>query len=340
MDSARYKILLVEDDKLDQMAFLRMAEKQEIPYDCKVAGSVAQAKEILQTDSFDIVILDHNLGDGTGFDVLDFIHDTPVVFVTGGGDEEIAINAWKAGADDYIVKDHEGHYLKTLPITIENTVKHSGIAKKLHLLSYALVCTEDSVYITDLAGKITFVNKAFKEIYGYSEKEILGKDCNILWDKNPSNEHSQDDYDVDDGWEVAFFHERKDGSKFPVFLSRSDVVDEKGDAFAVVVVTRDISERMSIENELRNANKELEKQGLVIKGMLEVFGEDILKRALAKIEDKGDRVKANMILTRGSATDNVQPSDLDALTQILQIVGRQREQQQKKEYEKLLANNH
>ena len=84
MESAKYKILLIEDDKLDQMAFLRMAKIQEIPYDCTVAGSVAQAKEILQKNSFDIVILDHNLGDGTGFDVLDSIQNTPVVFVTGG----------------------------------------------------------------------------------------------------------------------------------------------------------------------------------------------------------------------------------------------------------------
>ena len=70
MDSARYKILLIEDNKLDQMAFRRFVDGNAIPYDCTMVGSVAESKDVLSGSQFDIIITDHSLGDGTALDVL------------------------------------------------------------------------------------------------------------------------------------------------------------------------------------------------------------------------------------------------------------------------------
>ncbi len=256
MENTRYKILLVEDDKLDQIAFIRMTEDQQLPYDCTVASSVSQAKQILACKDFDVVISDYALGDGTALDVLDAAKNTTLILVTGVGDEEIAVTAWRAGFYDYLVKDSQRSYLKTLPITIENAVNHQRMENKLQLLSHAVVSTEDSVYITDMDDKITFVNRAFCETYGYTEEQVIGKDCNILWKETDS----QDTFQAVSGWEVGFYHSRKDGSKFPVSLSRSPIEDKNGKEFAVVVIARDISERMRIESNLRTLNQELEKQ--------------------------------------------------------------------------------
>ena len=44
MDTVRYKILLVEDNQLDQMAFKRFVKNNAIPYDCTVSGSVSEAR--------------------------------------------------------------------------------------------------------------------------------------------------------------------------------------------------------------------------------------------------------------------------------------------------------
>ena len=150
METTRYKILLIEDDKLDQMAFVRMVEEKGFSYDCTVAGSVSEAKDILSTRRFDIVIADYSLGDGTAFDILDLVKNTPIIFVTGAGNEEIAAEAWMAGAYDYLIKDNERNYLKTVSITIENAIKHKRTEERLRLLSHAIVSTDDSVYITDL----------------------------------------------------------------------------------------------------------------------------------------------------------------------------------------------
>jgi len=131
MDNARYKVLLIEDDKIDQAAFKQLVKDEKLPYDYKTASSISEGQKVLACEQFDIVISDYNLGDGTGFDVLNFVKDTPVIIVTGTGGEEIAVKAWKAGASDYLIKDHERNYLKLLPVSVENVVKRREAEEKL-----------------------------------------------------------------------------------------------------------------------------------------------------------------------------------------------------------------
>lgn len=263
MESAQHKILLIEDNELDQMAFRRFVESNAIPYDCTVAGSVAEAKRILGTCQFDIIITDHSLGDGTAIDVLHSAKNTPVIVVTGAGDEETAVNTWKAGAYDYLVKDINQNHLKAIPITVENAIRHNMVEKKLQLLSGAVMSTEDSVYITDKQGKIVFVNKAFCKTYGYKEEEIVGKNGNILWIGRHQSQNTRSVFQtktVGSSWEVGFYHRRKDDSVFPVSLSRSNIKDANGNDVAIVGVARDITERILVEDEIRTASLKLKKK--------------------------------------------------------------------------------
>jgi PAS domain S-box-containing protein len=260
MENTRYKLLLVEDNQLDQMAFKRFMDENAIPYDYTIAGSVSDAQEALNSERFDIIITDHSLGDGTAFDILELAKNTPIIVVTGAGDEETAVKVWKAGAYDYLIKDLDQHYLKAIPITVENVIRHKMIEKKLQLLSGAIMSTEDSVYITDMQGKIIFINKAFCNTYGYEEKDIIGQNSTILWIGEHNNENSRSVFQtrsVGSSWEVGFYHKRKDDSVFPISLSRSTIKDTNGNDVAIVGVARDISERIFIEDELRTENQNL-----------------------------------------------------------------------------------
>jgi PAS domain S-box-containing protein len=263
MENARHKILLIEDNELDQMAFKRFIENNAIPYDCTVAGSVAEAKRILGANLFDIIITDHSLGDGTAIDVLHSARNTPVIVVTGAGDEETAVNTWKAGAYDYLVKDINQNHLKAIPITVENAIRHNMVEKKLQLLSGAVMSTEDSVYITDMQGKIVFVNRAFCKTYGYKEEEIVGKNGNILWIGRHQSQNTRSVFQtktVGSSWEVGFYHRREDDSVFPVSLSRSNIKDANGNDMAIVGVARDITDRILVEDEIRTASLKLKKK--------------------------------------------------------------------------------
>lgn len=263
MENTRYKILFIEDNQLDQMAFKRFVDENDIPYDCTIAGSVSEAQQALDSNRFDIVITDHSLGDGTAFEILKLAGDTPVIVVTGAGDEETAIKAWKAGAYDYLIKDLDQNYLKAIPITVENTVSHKIIEKKVQLLSGAIMSTDDSVYIADMQGGIIFVNKAFCNTYGYKEQEIIGKNSTVLWIGKQQTENTRSVFQtrtIGSSWEVGFYHKRNDDSVFPVSLSRSTIKDSNGNEVAIVGVARDISQRILIEEELNTENQNLKKR--------------------------------------------------------------------------------
>ena len=257
MENNRYKILLIEDEKLYRMAFKRLVDEEKLPYDYIEAASVAEAQSVLDSQKFDIIIADYSLGDGTAFDILGLVDDAPVIFVTGVGDEKVAIKAWKAGAYDYLIKDIQRNYLKAIPITIENAINHKKVKEQVQLLSAAVMSTTDSVYITALDDTIIFVNSAFCSTYGYQQNEVIGKNCEILCrqeDKAPDDKQPSQNAEPD---EVEIYHIRKDGSEFPVSVSRSPIKDENENEIAFVGVARDISGRIFVEDKVRTLNLKL-----------------------------------------------------------------------------------
>ena len=304
MNNANYKVLLVEDNEIERHAFERFIENHELSYDCTIVGSVSEAQRALNSGKFDIVISDHNLGDGTAFNILEFANNTPVIVVTGAGDEETAVKAWKAGAYDYLIKDLDQNYLKAIPITVENAVKHNMVEKKLELLSGAIRSTEDSVYITDMKGEIIFVNKAFCKTYGYSEEEIVGKNSSVLWIGRNQADNTRSVFQtrsVGSGWELGFYHRRKDESIFPISLSRSTIKDSNRNDVAIVGVARDISERILIEDELRTTSLKLQKRNqsqneiaiIVTETIRKLLDEGCIERASKVISDYLDILKIN-----------------------------------------------
>lgn len=124
-------LLFVEDDKVDQMAFNRLVEQENLEYIYTIAGSKTAAQEIITRKTFDIVIADYMLGDGTIFELFEYFIDLPVIVITGAGNEEVAVEAMKRGAYDYLIKDPEGRYLKTLPLTVDIAIKRNLTEKLL-----------------------------------------------------------------------------------------------------------------------------------------------------------------------------------------------------------------
>src|SRR5687767_3630186 len=100
------RILLVEDDApLAQLVQRRLgADGLTVIH----APTVAEGQLLGQVDSFTAVILDLQLGDGTGLEVLRMLraqdHAVPVLVASGIGAEEVIIRVLDAGADDYLVK--------------------------------------------------------------------------------------------------------------------------------------------------------------------------------------------------------------------------------------------
>jgi len=180
MEDARYKLLLIEDDKLDQMAFKRYVETEKLLYDYQIANSISEARSTLDSEKFDIIVSDYSLGDGTALDILNIVEDTPVVLVTGAGDEEVAIKAWKAGAYDYLPKDVDRKYLMALPKTIQNTIDRKKMENALQREQKNLEAIFDAVPVGMLIANqnmvITRVNNAVRRMLHIDYPEIINKE--------------------------------------------------------------------------------------------------------------------------------------------------------------------
>jgi PAS domain S-box-containing protein len=185
MDEAKYKVLLIEDDKLDQMAFKRLMKDEELLYDCVVASSVEEAKGLLSQEEFDVIVCDYSLGDGTAIDILDLTKSIPIIVVTGVGDEEVATNAWKRGAYDYIVKDIERNYLKVIPKAIENAIEHKQIKVALDRKQKNLEAIFDAapgcMLLIDENTVVTRANESVKQFVQKEYRQIINHQlCDVL----------------------------------------------------------------------------------------------------------------------------------------------------------------
>ena len=249
----KFRVLLIEDDKIDQLAFERHIRKQNLQYEHQTANSIAEATKILQSGKFDVIITDFNLGDGTAFDVLKMRGSVPVILTTGAGDEEIAVKVMKEGAYDYLVKDQERNYLKIVPITIENALSHKKSKEQITMLSNAVMNINDSVYITNMDNIIIFVNNAFCKCYGYEKQNIIGQHGDILWKDVSESGHIKKTLMQNEklNQSLESYHKRQNLQEFPVSLSGSTIKDENQNVFAIVFIARDITETKNFQDQLK-----------------------------------------------------------------------------------------
>jgi light-regulated signal transduction histidine kinase (bacteriophytochrome) len=108
------RMLLVEDDRVDRMAFERCARESGWTYEVTVADSIEAASRALAGHRFDVVV------------------------TTASGDEEVAVMAMKSGADDYLIKDPERQYLKVLPVTVASALERKQNREQVRELMTSL----------------------------------------------------------------------------------------------------------------------------------------------------------------------------------------------------------
>lgn len=186
MTSARYNVLLIEDSPAEQGLFRELIARKNLPYDLMVSSSVAEAKDTLASaeTKFDVVLADYRLNDGTAFDVIGQIEDTPIIFITGWGNLEIAVKAIRAGAADFIEKDSDGRYFETIPRAIERVIsvkRTKDQYKMLHELHETVLANSfDAFTIIDLEGNILFANDSLVNLSRYLKEELAGLNLSSL----------------------------------------------------------------------------------------------------------------------------------------------------------------
>jgi CheY-like chemotaxis protein len=125
------RLLLIEDDP-DQALLTREALLEGLGETEFVEADTGASALELDLASFDAILLDNNLPDMTGLEILARIADrphAPVIMVTGDEVLETAVEALKKGAEDFVIKSLELQHL--LPHIVDRTVTSSVQRQKI-----------------------------------------------------------------------------------------------------------------------------------------------------------------------------------------------------------------
>ncbi|RNF51040.1 EAL domain-containing protein [Marinomonas hwangdonensis] len=133
------KLLIVDDDDVDRERLRRMLLKSDIETDISEASSVEDSMMFLEDDEFDCVIVDYRLGLQSGLSLLNSIRTIldkrcAVIMVTGLGDEEVAAEAMRLGASDYLLKNQLQS--SQLLRAIISSIQRAELEKKLHNMAH------------------------------------------------------------------------------------------------------------------------------------------------------------------------------------------------------------
>ncbi len=123
------RILLVEDSEDDTIAFRRALEKgwlaAEITHFARAEEALSSLDE--NPPPYDLLVADYKLPGMTGLelckDIIARENSFPCIVITGAGTENIAVEALKAGVNDYLVKDIRQSYLEILPLMLPEVVR-------------------------------------------------------------------------------------------------------------------------------------------------------------------------------------------------------------------------
>ncbi|MEA3223433.1 MAG: response regulator [Thermodesulfobacteriota bacterium] len=274
----RKRKILIADDNRDVNNAVRDV-LCEHDFDVVQAFDCKQTVKRFAEEHPDLVFLDYRMPEGDGVDVLGKIKsydpNVPVVFITGQGSEEIAVQAMKAGANDYIAKPFSLDDIVNCvrKLIHESDVQIENIRLKERLDSYReylAAITEtigDALISTDAQGQIMFMNLMARRLWG-EEEELKGKSIDVLFEMpslEVSNEIQKTFSKGNDRFEAEYVFRKADGSTFTGLLTASSIKSEKY-LGGLIIVVRDLSGMEMMRNQIISAEK-MASLGKVVEGI-------------------------------------------------------------------------
>lgn len=169
------KILIVDDDEVDRLAFKRILNRISKNFEVSEALDGFETLEILKEKSFDCIFLDYRLPRWDGLKVLREIRamdiKTPVVIITGQGDENLVVELLKVGAEDYLPKSMltPESVLKSL----EYSVNSSRSKEQLKWLASFPERSPIPIVEINYSGEITYINPVAEFLFPDLKDKIL-----------------------------------------------------------------------------------------------------------------------------------------------------------------------
>lgn len=256
------RVLLVEGSEKDALLLLRELEQGGYEVTCKSVDSAPAMEAALEEAEWDIVISDYAMTNYPGFSgtaALEMVRgrglDLPFIIVSGAVGEETAVEAMRAGAQDYVRKDNLarlipviGRELADAEVRRERMQAEAALRESEERFRWLVEqITDYEIYVLDPEGHIIAWNTGAERHTGYRAEEVIGKHHSIFFTKDDIERRipeielevaAREGRFEDEGWRV-----RKEGGLFWADVITTALRDKEGNLSGFSKVIRDISER-------------------------------------------------------------------------------------------------
>jgi PAS domain S-box-containing protein len=263
-------ILVVEPDQ--EVAASVGHQLSTLGHTVQVAVSGEQGLEKLKQGRFDIVMVEFDLPDIEGPDMVDQIRGmdptTIPIVITTREDQETAVAALNSGARGLLTKpildtdtvrgiDQALSERKRLVdprlllgdlIEVRSELREKVLEKE-RFLEHLIDSAPFGILSTDQNGRILTFNGKAERMYGYAQSEALGQDLHDLTGGN------EDEAPIDIRESIKAIHTKKNGEPLPVLLHPQDILDDRKQEIGKLFVIEDLTEREQMESQLVYAER-------------------------------------------------------------------------------------
>ena len=260
------RVLIVEDLPTD--AELSEREIRKALGSCEFLRVETREEYLAALDNFcpAFIVSDYQLPLFDGMTALKLAvercPDVPFIVLTGSMNEDTAVECMKAGAWDYVIKEHVKRMgsavqnaLERQRVRIERKQAEDTLRANEALVRGILENAQDAYIRADQSGRIVMVSPSTVSLYGYdSIQEMIGLPTIVLYESEEERrtfmEELRQQTSVRDRVGKA---RRKDGGLFWVSLNARFFSNEQGEVLGAECFVRDISRRIQAEDEVRKS---------------------------------------------------------------------------------------
>jgi PAS domain S-box-containing protein len=266
------RLLLLENNPPDAELCIYELQRSELNFRYEIAQDLVEFRSKFDRGSYDLILSDYNLGDGTGIDALEWIKSQgkaiPFILITGAVGDEVAVECMKRGISDYVLKDR----LPALPVAVRRAMTEEALrqdrkeaetrlVEREHHFRALMEHSADGIVLLNRLAEIIFTSHAQTGILGYAASEVTGRSFFEFLHPNDIAEaraRFEGLLVTPQGGASAHLRFRaKEGYWRWLECIATNLLGEPS-VSGIVVNYRDISDRKRAEEEIRRLNDELE----------------------------------------------------------------------------------